>query len=101
MPNIGKLLKQAKKMQQKMESVQAKLEELEIVVSTGGGAVTIKIDGKQNIKELSLDPEFLKEDRDFIEETLLASIQEALDKSKKEYEEKMSQASDGLNIPGI
>ena len=60
MVGVGKLLKQAQKMQQKMEEAQASLSEEILEVTGGGGAVTIKISGMGEFKDLNLDPEFLK-----------------------------------------
>ena len=61
MVGVGKLLKQAQKMQKKMEEAQERLSDEILEVSGGGGAVTVKINGQGEFKELILDPEFLKE----------------------------------------
>ena len=83
MVGVGKLLKQAQKMQQKMEEAQALLSEEIIEVSGGGGAVSIKISGQGEFKELKLDPEFLKEDAEFVSEAILQSIVDASEQAKK------------------
>ncbi len=101
MPGVGKLLKQAQKMQKKMEAVQEELAQREIEVSSGGGAVKVKVNGQQDILAISLDPEFLKEDSEFVEETLLAAIQEAHAKSKEASEEEMGKVSAGMKFPGL
>ena len=84
MVGVGKLLKQAQKMQQKMEEAQALLSEEIIEVSGGGGAVSIKISGQGEFKELKLDPEFLKEDAEFVSEAILQSIVDASEQAKRE-----------------
>ena len=66
-----------------------------------GGAVKVKVNGQQDILAISLDPEFLKEDSEFVEETLLAAIQEAHAKSKEASEEEMGKVSAGMNFPGL
>ena len=81
MPGVGKLLKQAQKMQKKMEVLQEELELREIEISSGGGAVKIKVNGQKKVIAISFDEEFLKEEKEFIEETVLNSIQEALAKA--------------------
>ncbi len=101
MPGVGKLLKQAQKMQKKMEALQAELAQREIEVSSGGGAVKLKVNGQQEVIALTLDDEFLKEDREFIEETLLNAIQEAIAKAKEMNEEEMGKITSGLNLPGL
>ena len=61
MPGVGKLLKQAQKMQKKMEVLQEELELREIEISSGGGAVKIKVNGQKKVIAISFDEEFLKE----------------------------------------
>ena len=58
MPGVGKLLKQAQKMQKKMEVLQEELELKEIEISSGGGAVKIKVNGQKKVIAISFDEEF-------------------------------------------
>ena len=99
MVGVGKLLKQAQKMQQKMEEAQALLSEEIIEVSGGGGAVSIKISGQGEFKELKLDPEFLKEDAEFVSEAILQSIVDASEQAKKKNDEAMSGLTGGMQMP--
>ncbi len=101
MPGVGKLLKQAQKMQKKMEALQEELALREIEISSGGGAVKIKVNGQQEVMAITLDEEFLKEDKEFVEETILNAIQEALAKAKEMNEEEMGKITGGLNFPGL
>ena len=101
MVGVGKLLKQAQKMQQKIEEAQALLSEEIIEVSGGGGAVSIKISGQGEFKGLQLDPDFLKEDPAFISEAVLQTIQDASEKAKKKSDEAMSGLTGGMQMPGL
>ena len=102
MPGVGKLLKQAQKMQKQMEDIQNRLAEQMIEVSSGGGAVTIKINGQGEFKSFKIDPEFLKEDAEFVEETLLSAVQEAAAKAKETSNEAMEGVAGGLSgFPGF
>jgi DNA-binding YbaB/EbfC family protein len=101
MAGVGKLLKQAQKMQRQIESLQAALEKEEIEVSSGGGAVRVKVNGMGRFLSLGLDPEFLKEDPKLVEETLLGAIQEAAHKAKQRNESEMQRISSGLQMPGM
>lgn len=101
MAGVGKLLKQAQKMQKRMEQIQEELALREIEVSSGGGAVRITITGQGEFKTISLDPEFLKEEAALVEETLLAAVQEAVTKARELSEKEMGGVSNGLNIPGL
>ena len=82
MAGVGKLLKQAQKMQKQMQAVQEELADKIIEVSSGGGAIQIAITGQGEFKRVKIDPEFLTEDAEFIEATLLSAIQEATQKQK-------------------
>src|SRR5271165_6675203 len=62
MAGVGKLLKQAQKMQRSIEALQTQLEAKEFEVASGGGAVKLKVNGAGKFIALTLDPEFLKED---------------------------------------
>lgn len=101
MAGVRKLLKQAQKMQQALEAVQQKLDQEEIEISAGGGAVMVTITASQRIVGLNIDPELLKEDKAFIETTVLAAFQEALDKAKARSDEAVNAVSGGMNLPGF
>lgn len=94
-------MKQMKKMQQQMDALQEELAARAIEVSSGGGAISITVNGQGDFKALKLDPEFLKEDADFVEETLLAAIQEAAAKAKEVNEAEMGKLTQGMQVPGL
>jgi DNA-binding YbaB/EbfC family protein len=101
MVGVGKLLKQAQKMQKKMEEAQALLSEEIIEVSGGGGAVTVKVSGQGEFKDLQLDPEFLKEDAEFVSEAILQAVVDASEQAKKKNDEAMSGLTGGMQMPGL
>jgi len=101
MAGVGKLIKQAQKIQKKMEALQAELAEKEIEVSSGGGAVTVKVSLQQEVRAISLDPEFLKEEKSFVEETIVEAVREAIAASKTQSEEAMSEITSGFSMPGM
>ena len=101
MVGVGKLLKQAQKMQQKMEETQALLSEEIIEVSGGGGAVSIKISGQGEFKDFQLNPDFLKEDPAFVSEAILQAIQDATAQAKKKSDDAMGGLTGGMQMPGL
>ncbi len=102
MAGVGKLLKQAQKMQKQMTAIQEQLAEQIIEVSSGGGAIQIKINGQGEFQSFKLDPDFLKEEAEFVEETLLAAVREAAEKAKETSEEAMSAVTGGMGgFPGF
>ena len=88
-------------MQQKMEEAQAELSNEILDVSGGGGAVSIKITGQGEFKELKLDPEFLKEDAEFVSEAILQAVVDASEQAKKKNDEAMSGLTGGMQMPGL
>lgn len=101
MAGVGKLLKQAAKMQKQMEAAQEKLAAEVLEVSGAGGAVLVKINGQGSLQGLTVDPEFLKEEPAVIQDTLLAVLQEAQAKAKAHGDSAMEGLTGGLNIPGF
>ena len=101
MAGVGKLLKQAQKMQHQIEEMQKTLAARELDISSGGGAVQIKISGAGKFLAVKLDPEFLKEDAKLVEETLLNAVQEAATKAKALNDSEMQRISAGFQMPGM
>ena len=98
MAGVGKLLKQAQKMQKKIEETNQALFDEKIEVSYGGGAVKLTLNGHSEVKSVELDAEFLKEDKKTIEDALLAAITEGIAKAKTVHQEKMQAATAGLTL---
>lgn len=101
MAGLGKFVKQAQKMQRDIEVLQGQLEAREIEVTSGGGAVKIKINGTGRFLELELDSEFLKEDPKLVSEAILAAIQDAAKQSKDYNEAEMKKVTGALQMPGL
>jgi DNA-binding YbaB/EbfC family protein len=101
MAGVGKLIKQAQKMQRQMEQVQSSLAQRDIEVSSGGGAVVVTINGMGEFKSLKLDPELLKEDAAFVQDAVLEAVKEAAAKAKQVNEAEMKSVTAGLSMPGL
>ena len=101
MAGVGKLLKQAQKMQRQIETIQSQLETKEIEVTSGGGAVKVKITGSGKFLALSLDPEFLKEDAKVVSDTVLSAVQDAAKQAKEYNEGEMQKVTSAFQMPGF
>jgi nucleoid-associated protein EbfC len=101
MVGVGKLLKQAQKMQRGVEALQTELDAKEIDVTSGGGAVKIKINGNGKFLSLEMDPELLKEDAKLISETLLLAVQDAANQSKEYNDTEMQKVTSAFQMPGF
>jgi DNA-binding YbaB/EbfC family protein len=102
MANFGKMMKQAQEMQAKMAKMQEELAAMEFEVSSGGGMVTVKMNGQQELLGLSIDEEvFAEGDREMLEDLIVAALNEARVKAAEAAKEQMGQITGGLNIPGL
>jgi nucleoid-associated protein EbfC len=101
MAGLGKLVKQAQKMQKGIEALQAQLEAKELEYTSGGGAVKIKMSGAGKFLALTLDPEFRKEDPKFVSDTILAAVQDAAKQSKEYNEAEMQKVTGNFQMPGL
>lgn len=101
MAGVGKLLKQAQKMQKAMESVQTELANLTVEGSAAGGAVKATVTGQGMLKSIKLDPEFLKEDIASVEESIVAAVEDATSKARAKSEAEMNKITGGFSIPGL
>ena len=101
MAGLGKLVKQAQKMQKGIEALQSQLEAKEMEVTSGGGAVKIKVNGSGKFLSLALDPEFLKEDPKLVSDAVLAAVQDAAKQAKDYHEAEMQKVTGGFQMPGI
>ena len=101
MAGLGKMLKQAAKMQKQIEVLQQELEKQEIDISSGGGAVKIKVNGQGKFVALTLDPEFLKEDAKFVSDTVLQAVQDAAKQAKAYNDSEMQKVTTAFQMPGM
>lgn len=101
MAGVGKLLKQAQKMQRQIETLQSQLESKEFEVTSGGGAVKLKINGANKFLSLHLDPDFLKEDAKVVSETILGAIQDAAKQAKEYNDAEMQRVTSAFQMPGL
>lgn len=102
MSGMGKILKQAQKMQQEMARVQSDLGSKEIEVSAGGGMITVKINGSQRITGLKIKPEVVDpKDVEMLEDLILAAINQAVEASQNMMQSEMEKITGGLKIPGF
>ena len=103
--NMSKLLKQAKDMQEQIEQAQSQLSELIIEADSGGGMVSVKVNGKQEIIELNIDSDAMSEDKEMLEDLIISALNKALSKSKSDSQEKMNSIAGGMmggmKIPGL
>ncbi|MCL4542427.1 MAG: YbaB/EbfC family nucleoid-associated protein [Deltaproteobacteria bacterium] len=100
--NMAGILKQAQKLQSDMLKIQEELGSKIIESSSGGGMVTAKVNGKQELISILIDKAVINPgDAEMLQDLIVASINEALNKSKDMVTNEMSKLTGGLNLPGL
>ena len=100
--NMQSIIKQAQKMQEDMEKLQEELNEKEYEVSTGGGAVSVKINGKKEIVSIKLSEEIVDpDDIETLEDTRVAAVNEAIKKVETVNSEEMNKVTGNISMPGM
>ena len=102
MKGMQNLMKQAQQMQQKMATLQKELEAREIETSSGGGMIKIKITGKQQITDISINKECVDpNDIASLEDLVKTAVNQAVKESQDMVSGAMSKITGGINIPGM
>ncbi len=104
--NMQGMIKQAQKMQEDMARVQAELEAKEYEIKAGGGAVTVKINGKKEILSLDIAPEIVDpDDIEMLSDIIVAGMNEAIKRVEDDASAEMSKITGGIGgmsgIPGL
>jgi hypothetical protein len=102
MTNLGKLMKQAQEMQQKMAKLQEELARKEVEATSGGGMVRVKMNGQQEVLSVQIDPQVFSDgDKEMLEDLIVAAFEEARRMALDLAKEEMSKLTGGLPIPGL
>ena len=99
---MGAMMRQAQKLQAKLARVQEELGSKEVEATSGGGMVTVRANGHQDILSIKIDPEVVDpEDVEMLEDLVLAAVQQARQKAADMAEAEMQKATAGLIPPGM
>ena len=102
MKGFGNIMKEAQKLQQQMEALQAEVGKKKVQATAGGGMVTVEANGKQEILSIKIDREVINpEDAQILEDLVLAACNEALRQSREMVQAEMGKLTAGLKIPGL
>ena len=103
--NMSKLLKQAQEMQTQIEEVQNQLSDMIIDADAGGGMVSVKVNGKQEVLDIDIEESALGEDKEILEDLIISAVNKALSKAQAESQSKMNSVTGGMmggmKIPGM
>lgn len=96
---LSGLMRQAQQVQENMQKAQAELAEIEVTGESGAGMVKITLNGRHEAKKLYIEPKLLGEDKDMLEDLLVAAFNDAVRKIAARVQEKYSGLMSGLNLP--
>jgi|TARA_B100001540_G_scaffold108511_1_gene97472 DNA-binding YbaB/EbfC family protein len=101
MTDFSKILDKAKELESKMKESQEKIKNINVTGISGGGTVTIVLNGEGEIINLDISSDILKEDKSIIEDLIKAAHTNAKSQLKSKTSEEISKATGGLGIPGF
>jgi DNA-binding YbaB/EbfC family protein len=102
MSSIGKLMKQAARMQQQMEQIQAQLAACTVEATSGGGAVKVTARCDGTIASIKIDPQALNpSDAQLLEDMVVTAVNQALAQAKEISNAEMGKVTSGLSLPGF
>ena len=103
-PKMGNAqqMAQMQAMQREMDKVQEEIEQMETTATAGGGAVTVTVTGKKEVKDIQIQPEVVDpDDVEMLQDLILAAANEALRQMEEISQAEMGKFTAGLGIPGL
>lgn len=102
MKNMGKMMKQAQQLQNKMEKLQEEMADKTVEASAGGGMVKAVANGRQQVVSISIEKEVVDpDDVEMLQDLIVAAVNDALSRSQQMVTEEMNKLTGGMNIPGM
>lgn len=96
---MGNLMKQAQKMQEDMQRMQQEVANAQVTGESGAGLVKVVMNGRHDVKQVTLDESVLQEDKELLEDLLAAAVNDAVRKVESYSQEKMSSVTSGMQLP--
>ena len=101
MTDFNKILEKAKELEKKMRESQDNLKKIEVNGISGGDAVTVLLNGEGEMTKIILTDKVLNEDKEIIQDLIIAARNDAKKKLKSKTSEEISKATGGLGVPGF
>ena len=96
---LAGLMKQAQQMQDNMKKMQEELAQVEVEGQSGAGLVKVVVTCRNDVKRISIDPSLLADDKDMLEDLVVAAMNDALRRAEQTAAEKMGSVTSGLPLP--
>ena len=100
--NMNQMMKQSQNVQEEMSRIQQEVEETEFEVATGGGMISLSINGKKEITKLEIAPEVVDpDDIEMLQDLLIAAFNEGVRRVEDETNTRVQAVTGGMNLPGF
>lgn len=99
MKGLGDLMKQAQQMQANMQKMQEELAKAEVKGEAGAGLISVIMNGRHDVKRVSIDDSLMGEDKEMLEDLLAAAVNDAVRKVEQQSREQMAKVTAGMGIP--
>lgn len=99
MKGLGDLMKQAQEMQANMQKMQEDLAKAEVKGEAGAGLVSVIMNGRHDVKRVSIDDSLMTEDKEMLEDLLAAAVNDAVRKVEVQSRDQMAKMTAGMGIP--
>ncbi|MDZ7753161.1 MAG: YbaB/EbfC family nucleoid-associated protein [Gammaproteobacteria bacterium] len=96
---LGNLMKQAQQMQENLQKAQEELVNVEVTGQSGGGMVAVVMNGRHDVKRVTIDPALMGDDKEMLEDLVAAAVNDAVRKVETAVQEHMAEVTSGLNLP--
>lgn len=93
------LMKQAQQMQERMQKMQEELANAEVTGQAGAGLVSVVMNGRHDVKRITLDESLMQEDKEVLEDLIAAAVNDAVRKVEQNSQEKMAGMTAGMQLP--
>ena len=99
---LGNMLKQAQDIEERMAKAQEEAAQKVVSASSGGNMVTVRMNGKQELFSITIDPEIVQSgDVEMLQDLIVAAVNEGVRKSREYMEDEMKAITGGMEIPGF
>ena len=96
---LGNLMKQAQKMQEEVQRVQEEIAKAEVVGESGGGLVRVIMNGRHDIKSVTIDPDLMNDEKTMVEDLMAAAVNDANRRVEVLSKEKLAGVTAGIDLP--
>ncbi|MCK9469215.1 MAG: YbaB/EbfC family nucleoid-associated protein [Porticoccaceae bacterium] len=99
MKGLNDLMKQAQEMQENLQRIQEEAASAEVTGESGAGLVQVVMNGRHDVRKVTIAPELMSEEKELLEDLLAAAVNDAVRKVESYSKEKMASLTGGFNFP--